>query len=105
MLLLSLAARRNQLHLHLTEFQRSACPYCPIRLPIAGKITAPLVCSLGVLVCSLQHQREIKHGIGDSFLSLKRCFGGPLFQHADSDIPGLFFDLFAFLKCLVASAC
>jgi hypothetical protein len=46
------------------EFQRSARPCSPFRLTIAGEIATPVIGRLGVLVCSLQQQREIEHCIG-----------------------------------------
>jgi hypothetical protein len=53
----------SQIDLHLTEFQRSACPCSSFGLAIAGKIAAPVICSLDVLVLSLQQQCEVEHCI------------------------------------------
>jgi hypothetical protein len=43
----------DQIDLHLAEFQRSARPCSPFGLTITGEIATPVICSLGILVCSL----------------------------------------------------
>jgi hypothetical protein len=53
----------HRVDLHLTELQRSARSRAPLRLAIAGKIAAPMVCGLRALVLPLQQQGEIRQCI------------------------------------------
>jgi len=56
--------RSSQIDLHLAEFQRPSRPGSPFGLAIGGNTPAPVICSSGVLVLSLQQQCKVEHDIG-----------------------------------------